>query len=57
MIMITKFLPQLNSYRYKKNQLFDLQESLELYCNVLLSFGFNSAKYDINLIKFATHSR
>ena len=34
-----------------KNQLFDLQESLERYCNVLPVFGFNSAKYDINLIK------
>ena len=35
----------------KKNQLFDLQESLERYCNVLLVSGFNSAKYDLNLIK------
>ena len=34
-----------------KNQLIDLQESLERYCNVLPVFGFNSAKYDINLIK------
>ena len=35
----------------QKNQLIDLQEHLELYCNVLPVFGFNSAKYDINLIK------
>ena len=35
----------------QKNQLLDLQESLERYCNVLPVFGFNSAKYDINLIK------
>ena len=49
--MITKFVPQLNSQRYKKNQLIDLQESLERYCNVLPMFGFNSAKYDLNLIK------
>ena len=33
------------------NQLIDLQESLERYCNVLPVFGFNSAKYDLNLIK------
>ena len=51
MIVITKFLPQLNSNRYKKNQLIDLQEPLEHYCNVLPVFGFNSAKYDPNLIK------
>ena len=49
--MITKFVPQLISYRYKKNQLIDLQESLEGSCNVLPVFGFNSAKYDLNLIK------
>ena len=35
----------------KKNQLIDLQKSLERYCNVLPVFGFNSAKYDLNLIK------
>ena len=35
----------------QKNQLIELQEHLEGYCNVLLVFGFNSAKYDINLIK------
>ena len=27
----------------QKNQLIDLQESLERYCNVLPVFGFNSA--------------
>ena len=51
MIVITKVVPQLNSYRYKENQLIDLQESLERYCNVLPVFGFNSGKYDLNLIK------
>ena len=35
----------------QKNQLIDLQESLERYCNVLPVFRFNSAKYDLNLIK------
>ena len=35
----------------QKNQLIELQEHLERYCNVLPVFGFNSAKYDINLIK------
>ena len=34
----------------QKNQLIELQEHLERYCNVLPVFGFNSAKY-INLIK------
>ena len=34
-----------------KNQLIDLQESLERYCNVLPVFGFNSPKYDLNLMK------
>ena len=35
----------------QKNQIIDLQESLERYCNVLPVFGFNSAKYDLNQIK------
>ena len=35
----------------QKKQLIDLQEHLELYCNVLPIFGFNSAKYDLNLLK------
>ena len=37
--------------KIQKNQLIDLQESLERYCNVLSVFGFNSANYDPNLIK------
>ena len=35
----------------QKNQLIELQEHFERYCNVLPVFGFKSAKYDINLIK------
>ena len=35
----------------QKNQLTELQEHLERYCNVIPVFGINSAKYDINLIK------
>ena len=35
----------------QKNQLFDLQEHFERYCNTLPAFGFNSAEYDINLVK------
>ena len=35
----------------QKNQLVDLQESLERYCNVLPLFCFNSVEYDLNLIK------
>ena len=35
----------------QKNQLIDLQEHFERYCNVLPVFLFNGAKYDINLIK------
>ena len=35
----------------QKNQLIELQDHLERFCNVLPVFGFNSAKYDINLIK------
>ena len=35
----------------QKNQIFDLQESLERYCNVLPVFGFDSSNYDLNLIK------
>ena len=35
----------------QKNQLIDLQEHFERFCNTLSVFGFNSAKYDINLIK------
>ena len=35
----------------QKNQSIELQEHLERYCNILPVFGFNSAKYDTNLIK------
>ena len=35
----------------QKNQLIELQEHLERFCNVLSVFGFNSAKYDFNLFK------
>ena len=35
----------------QRNQLFDFQEHFERYCNLLPVFGFNSAKYDSNLIK------
>ena len=35
----------------QETQLIDLQEHLERYCNVLPIFGFNSAKYYLNLIK------
>ena len=36
----------------EKDPLSDLQQSFERYCIVLLVFGFNSAKYDLNLIVF-----
>ena len=45
MIVITKFVSQLNSYRYKKTNYF---------WNVIAMFnlfGCNSAKYDLNLVK------
>ena len=44
--------------KMQKNQLIELQEHLERYCNVLPVFGVNSAKHDINLIKsyFVTYS-
>ena len=35
----------------QKKQSIDLQEHLERSCNVLPVFGFNSAKYDLNLTK------
>ena len=40
-----------NPCKCKKNQLIDLHEHFERHCNVLQVFGFNSVKYDINLIK------
>ena len=42
---LTQFL------QMQKNQMIELQEHLERYCNVLSVFGFNGAKYDINLMK------
>ena len=35
----------------QEKQLFYLQEHFERHCDVLPVFGFNSAKYHINLIK------
>ena len=35
----------------QKKQLIQLQEHFERYCNVLPVFGFNSGRFDINLIK------
>ena len=35
----------------QKDQLFELQETLDFYCNLLPVSGFNCAKYDHNLIQ------
>ena len=43
--MSTQFL------RMQKNQLIDLKQILERYVNTLPVFGFNSGRYDLNLIK------
>ena len=43
--MSTQFL------RIQKNQLIDLKQHLERYINTLTVFGFNSGRYDLNLIK------
>ena len=43
--------PSTQFLQMQKNQLIELQERLERYCNVLPVFGFISAKNDINLIK------
>ena len=51
MIAITKHVPPLKFLQIQKKQLIDLQEHLERHCSVLPIFGFNSAKYDRNLIK------
>ena len=40
-----------HSLQIQKKQLIDLQEHLERFCNVLPIFGFNSAKYDLNIVK------
>ena len=37
--------------RIQKNQLIDLKQHLERYINTLPVFGFNSGRYDLNLIK------
>ena len=43
--MSTQFL------QIQKNQLLELQQHFERYVNTLPLFGFNSGKYDLNLIK------
>ena len=43
--MSTQFL------RMQTNQLTDLKQNLERYVNTLPVFGFNSGRYDLNLIK------
>ena len=43
--------PSTQFLQIQKNLLIDLQKPLERSCNVLPVFGFNSAKYDLNLIK------
>ena len=43
--MSTQFL------RMQKNQLIDLKQNLERYVKTLPVFGFNSGRYDLNLIK------
>ena len=43
--MSTQFL------RMQKNQLIDLKQNLEWYVNTLPVLGFNSGRYDLNLIK------
>ena len=43
--MSTQFL------RIQKTQLIDLKQHLERYVNTLPVFGFNSGRYDLNLIK------
>ena len=35
----------------QKNQLIDLQERFEWYCNTIPAFGFSISRYDINLVK------
>ena len=42
-------------FQLQKNQLIELQKHLQRYCYVLPVFGFNSAKYDINLINLLCH--
>ena len=35
----------------QKNQLDDIQKSMERFCNVLTVFGFSSEKLDLNFLK------
>ena len=35
----------------QKNQLIDLKQNLERFVNTLPIFGFNSGRYDLNMIK------
>ena len=49
-------------FQMQKNQLLDFQQHFECYVNTLPVFGFNSGKYDFNLIKsyffpYFTHER
>ena len=44
-VMSTQFLSM------QKNQHIDLKQNLERYVNTLPVFGFNSGRYDLNLIK------
>ena len=43
--MSTQFL------QIQKNQLIDLKQHLERHVKTLIVFGFNSGRYDLNLIK------
>ena len=43
--MSTQFL------RIQKNQLIDLEQHLERYVDTLPVFGFNSGRYDLNLVQ------
>ena len=49
--MRKKQTPPLTFSGFKKNQSIDLMQHLERYTNTLPVFGFNSGRYDINLIK------
>ena len=43
--------PSTQFLQTQKNQLIELQELLERFCNKLVVFGFNGAKNDLNLFK------
>ena len=40
----------------RKNQLLELQEHLECYCNVLPVFGFSKLRHQLDQILFVNHS-